>query len=63
MTGRRPPRYILLVVPLFKALVDGLVDAGLVPDDTPRYVIREFPVIAEPDGDPRLVLTIKEILP
>jgi crossover junction endodeoxyribonuclease RusA len=50
-----------LVVPLFKALVDGIVDAGIVPDDTPRYVTREFPVIAEPDGDPRLVLTIEEV--
>jgi crossover junction endodeoxyribonuclease RusA len=51
-----------LVVPLFKALVDGIVDAGIVPDDTPRYVTREFPVIAEPDGDPRLVLRIEEVL-
>lgn len=50
-----------LVVPLFKALVDGIVDAGIVPDDTPRYVTREFPVIAEPDGDPRLVLRIEEV--
>jgi crossover junction endodeoxyribonuclease RusA len=51
-----------LVVPLFKALVDGIVDAGIVPDDTPAYVIRHMPVIAEPDGDPRLVLTIREVL-
>lgn len=50
-----------LVVPLFKALVDGIVDAGIVPDDTPRYVTRDFPVIAEPDGDPRLVLRIEEV--
>lgn len=50
-----------LVVPLFKALVDGIVDAGIVPDDTPRYVTRDFPVIAEPDGDPRLILTITEM--
>ncbi len=51
-----------LVVPLFKALVDGIVDAGIVPDDTPAYVLRSMPVIAEPDGDPRLVLTIREVL-
>lgn len=51
-----------LVVPLFKALVDGIVDAGIVPDDTPEYVIRHMPVILPPDGDPRLVLTIQEIL-
>lgn len=52
-----------LVVPLFKALVDGIVDAGIVPDDTPEYVIRHMPVILPPDGDPRLLLTIREVLP
>jgi crossover junction endodeoxyribonuclease RusA len=52
-----------LVVPFFKACVDGLVDADVVADDTPQYVTREFPVIHEPDGDPRLVLTIEEIQP
>ena len=51
-----------LVVPLFKALVDGIVDAGIVPDDTPDYVLRSMPVILPPDGDPRLELTIREIL-
>jgi crossover junction endodeoxyribonuclease RusA len=52
-----------LVVPLFKALVDGLVDVGIVPDDTPEYVTREFPVILPPDGDPRLELVITEVRP
>jgi hypothetical protein len=51
-----------LVVPLFKALVDGIVDAGIVPDDTPEYVLRTMPVILPPDGDPRLELTIREVL-
>jgi crossover junction endodeoxyribonuclease RusA len=51
-----------LVVPLFKALVDGIVDSGLVPDDTPEFVVRSMPQILPPDGDPRLELTIKEIL-
>ncbi len=51
-----------LVVPLFKALCDGIVDAGIVPDDTPTYMVRSMPVIAAPDGDPRLVLTIREVL-
>lgn len=52
-----------LVVPLFKALCDGIVDAGVVPDDTPAYMVRSMPVILPPDGDPRLTLTIREILP
>lgn len=51
-----------LVVPLFKALVDGIVDAGIVPDDTPEYVLRSMPVILPPDGEQRLVLTIREVL-
>ena len=51
-----------LVVPLFKALCDGIVDAGIVPDDTPAYMVRSMPVIAAPDGDPRLLLMIREIL-
>lgn len=47
-------------VPTLKALCDGLVDAGVTPDDTARYQRKFMPVIAEPDGDPRLVLTITE---
>ena len=50
-----------LVTPLFKAAVDACVDAHVVPDDTPYYVTREFPVIHDPDGDPRIVLTIEEL--
>lgn len=33
-----------------KAAVDGLVDAGVVPDDTPLFVTELMPVIHEPDG-------------
>ena len=51
-----------LVVPLFKALCDGIVDAGIVPDDTPAYMVRSMPQILPPDGDPRLILTIREVL-
>ncbi|MEJ6549861.1 hypothetical protein PQI66_09925 [Corynebacterium sp. USCH3] len=31
--------------PTHKALVDGLVDAGVIPDDTPQYVTEHMPVI------------------
>ncbi|QGJ92715.1 RusA-like resolvase [Microbacterium phage Megan] len=34
------------VVPTLKALCDGLVDAGVVPDDTPRYMVKRMPVVA-----------------
>ena len=33
------------VVPTQKPLVDGLVDAGVVPDDTPKWVREDMPVI------------------
>jgi hypothetical protein len=49
-----------LVVPLMKALVDGIVDAGVVADDDTEHVTRTMPVILAPDGDPRLVLIIAE---
>lgn len=33
------------VMPTQKAVVDGLVDAGVVPDDTPDFVVEEMPHI------------------
>jgi hypothetical protein len=33
------------VVPVLKALCDGLVDAGVVPDDTPVFMVKHMPVI------------------
>lgn len=41
------------LVGTMKPLVDGLVDAGVIPDDTGQYVERVFPTIAEPDGSKR----------
>lgn len=40
------------LVAAFKPLVDGLVDAGVVPDDTDEFVRREWPAI-HPKGKPR----------
>jgi crossover junction endodeoxyribonuclease RusA len=48
-----------LVVPLFKALVDGLVDARVVVDDDDSHVTRTMPVIHPADGDPRLELWVE----
>lgn len=50
------------LVATLKACCDGLVDAGVVADDTPDLMVKRMPVIAAPDGDPRLVLTIREVL-
>lgn len=49
------------LVPTLKAACDGLVDAGLVPDDTPQFMSKRMPVI-EPKSDGRLwlVVTITE---
>lgn len=45
-----------------KPIVDGLVEAGIVPDDTPDYVTETIPTIVEPvKGEPGkcwLVLTL-----
>lgn len=47
------------IVATYKACVDGCVDAGVIPDDTPEYLDEHMPVIARADGDPRLELTIR----
>lgn len=45
-----------------KPCIDGIVDAGLVPDDSPEYVTQLMPVIDPPDpANPRLFLTITVI--
>lgn len=38
-------------VPTLKALCDGLVDAGVVPDDTPRFMVKRMPVIVVRRGE------------
>ncbi|MBP2331251.1 crossover junction endodeoxyribonuclease RusA [Kibdelosporangium banguiense] len=42
-----------------KPAVDGLVDAGLVPDDTGEYVTEVMPVIHPGPGNRRLWLTVE----
>jgi crossover junction endodeoxyribonuclease RusA len=45
-----------------KPAVDGLVDAGVVPDDTPRYVTELMPVIHEPSyGVTRMWLVVRPV--
>lgn len=34
-------------IPTLKALCDGLVDAGIVPDDAPQYMTKAMPVLHE----------------
>jgi crossover junction endodeoxyribonuclease RusA len=47
------------VVPTLKALCDGLVDAGVVPDDTRRYMVKNMPVIRVERGCvPRMELEV-----
>lgn len=47
--------------PTVKALVDGLVDAGLVPDDNTEHVSTPEPVIHPPDesGTPAMWLSLE----
>ena len=47
------------IVPTLKAICDGLVDAGIVDDDTPDFMDKQMPTLTyELGGRPRLVLTI-----
>ena len=49
------------IVPVLKALCDGLVDAGVVPDDTPEFMVKRMPAIRYVKGAvPRFELTVKE---
>ena len=49
---RRDP---LNLVATLKAVEDGCVDAGLIPDDTPAFLEPTMPVIDEPDRTPKLM--------
>lgn len=44
-----------------KPLYDGLVDAGIVPDDGPAFMLKPSPRIVPPDGRPRLWLVVTEL--
>lgn len=44
-----------------KSTYDGLVDAGIVPDDTPELMVREMPTINYDKQHPRVELTIKRL--
>ena len=45
-----------------KPCIDGLVDAGIVPDDSPEYVTWAMPVIDAPDSqEPHLYLVIERV--
>jgi hypothetical protein len=50
------------VVPTLKAMCDGLVDAGVVPDDTDAYMHKLMPMIAYEKGcKPRLELLVEQV--
>ena len=52
------------VVPTLKAMCDGIVDAGIVPDDTPEYMEKLMPVISRVDksfGPSQLQLIVEEL--
>ena len=52
------------LVPILKAACDGLVDAGIVPDDIPAFMAKRMPVIDEADRhQPGLFLAIARWLP
>ena len=50
------------VAPTLKPMIDGLVDAGVVVDDSPQYVIRDMPKVQyEKGATPHMELRIEMI--
>ena len=50
------------LVGMLKACCDGIVDAGVVPDDTPEFMVKEMPVINPPGGKrARMTLLVEAI--
>ncbi len=49
------------LVPTLKALCDGLVDAGVVRDDTPDLMVKAMPVIEPPEHPARLWLVVTDL--
>ncbi len=60
----RRRRDALNLVATLKPCEDGLVDAGVVPDDTAEYVIPTMPILDPPNGKAgRLYLIVREATP
>lgn len=60
---RRDP---LNLVASLKAIEDGIVDAGVIPDDTPEHSIPTMPVIDQPNpnlAQSRIYILIREVTP
>lgn len=51
------------VNPTLKALCDGLVDAGVVDDDTPVWMEKVMPVITYRPGQPASMQLLIEVIP
>ncbi|WIE65925.1 hypothetical protein DEI99_005145 [Curtobacterium sp. MCLR17_036] len=51
------------IVPTLKALCDGLVDAGVVPDDTPDLMAKLMPVIGYRPEKPQTLELLIEAVP
>lgn len=55
---RRDP---LNLVATLKAVEDGIVDAGVIPDDNPNYLTPVMPIIDAPSSTPAIYFIIKEL--
>lgn len=49
------------LVATLKAVADGVVDAGVVPDDTPEFMGKPEPVITGPSRDPHLWVRVEAV--
>lgn len=48
-------------VPTLKACCDGIIDAKILPDDTPNYMTKHMPQIIRTTGRMHITLTLKEL--
>lgn len=45
-------------VSMLKSMYDGIIDAGVVPDDTPEYMERDWPKMLVDKNQPRMEVAI-----
>lgn len=49
------------LVAYLKPFCDGLVDAGIVPDDTPQYMRKHMPILEAPEKPARLWVVVRAL--
>lgn len=51
------------LVAYLKPFCDGLVDAGIVEDDTPKFMRKHMPILEDPSKPARLWVVVRQLVP